>query len=132
MMKDARSVALVGLGVVLALVSSVAALQAAEPKPSVKKTFDKLLSAIQATDREAFVAEATDAIKKETTQKFMEKVHKLMGSRLKKGYEATYLGQLKKQEYQVHVWKVTFKDNGDDYLIRVALKDGKMATFNLW
>lgn len=132
MKKDARSVALVGLGVALALVSNTAALSAAKPESSVKKIFYQLLSAIQATDREAFVAEATDRVKKEITQKFMEKVHKLMGSRLKKGYEATYLGQLKKQEYQVHLWKVTFKDNGDDYLIRVALKDGKMATFNLW
>ena len=63
MTKDARSVALVGLGVALALVSNTAALSAAKPESSVKKIFYQLLSAIQATDREAFVAEATDTVK---------------------------------------------------------------------
>ena len=85
MTKDARSVALVGLGVALALVSNTAALSAAKPESSVKKIFYQLLSAIQATDREAFVAEATDTVKKEITQKFMEKRAQADGLSAKEG-----------------------------------------------
>lgn len=120
--------ALVGLVAVLALAATA---KAADPDPSVQKTFKSLLSAIQANDRDMFVANATDAVKQGLTQQVMDGLSKQFGSRLKKGYEATYLCTLKQQGLQVHLWKLTFKDDGDDIVVRVALKDGKVDGFFL-
>jgi hypothetical protein len=113
----------------LVLTADLAGAKAAEPDASVKKTLDNLLSAIQANDRKAVVANATDAVKEAVTEESVENLSKTLGTRLKKGYEAIYLGQLKQSGVRVHLWKMTFKDGGDDALIRLALKDGKINGF---
>ena len=45
--------------------------------------------------------------------------------------QTTYLCQLKQAGYQVHLWKMTFKDDSDDQIARLVLKDGKVAGFFL-
>src|SRR5262249_31086368 len=104
---------------------------AVDPDPAVKKIFDKMLNAIKDNDREAFIANGTDMVKKQTTDEGMTMLNKFLGARLKKGFEPTYLGQLKQSEHQVHLWKLTFKDDGDDILVRLAMKDGKVGGFFL-
>jgi hypothetical protein len=106
-------------------------LWAIDPDPAVKKTFDKLIGAVKANDRDAFIAEATDVVKKGVTEEVMDVISKQLGTRLKKGFEAAYLCQLKQGGRQVHLWKVTFKDGEDDVVIRVVLKDGKVDGFFL-
>ncbi len=121
---------LIGLALALTL-AATSRVQAVDPDPAVKKTFDKLMDAVKANDREAFIANGTDAVKKGMTQEIMDAVSKLLSPRLKKGYEATYLCQLKQSGTQVHLWKLSFKDGGDDVIIRIALKDGKVDGFFL-
>jgi hypothetical protein len=125
--KQSRLIQLAALVAVAALVANAAPARAADPDPTVQKTFDKLVGAIKANDRDAFVADATDAVKQAITPKVMEGLSKQLGSRLGKGYQASYLCELKQAGHQVHLWKVTFKDEGDDVVIRVAFKDGKVA-----
>lgn len=125
MKRFAHCVGMVGL----AALASFAG--AADPDPAVKKTFEKLLGAVEANDRAAFVAQATDAVKDGVTQPVMDALNKQLGARLKKGYEATYVCELRQMERQVHLWKLRFKDNGDDVVVRVALKDGKVDGFFL-
>lgn len=103
----------------------------AKPDPAVQKSFEKLLAAVEASDRDAFVAEGTDAVKEGTTAAVMDLLKEKLGSRLKKGYESTYLCVLNQAGHRVHLWKCTFKDGGDDMVIRVAIKDGKVAGFFL-
>ena len=109
----------------------VAHAQGAKANPAVQKLFDKIMDAIQKKDRDAFVAEATEEVKKGTTQEVMDAFEKALGTRLKKGFERTYLCQLKQAGHDVHLWKVTFKDGGDDLVVRIALKDGKIGGFFL-
>ncbi len=131
MKKVVSSVTFVGFIAGVALITNMTVLKAAEPDPSVQKIFKKLLTALQSNDRDAFLADATDAVKKGVTEQVMEGLNKQLGSRLKKGNEATYLCQLKQRGLQVHLWKMTFKDGGDDVVVRVALKDGKVDGFFL-
>lgn len=95
----------------------------------VQKQCDKILEAITKADRDAFVANATENIKENTTQQVMDALEKQLGTRLKKGFETAYLCQIKQAGHQVHLWKLTFKDGGDDLVIRLALKDGKVGAF---
>jgi hypothetical protein len=118
-----------GLVAVLALLLNISGSKAAEPDRAVQKSFKNLVAAVQSADRDAFVAGATEAVKQGTTQQIMDDLKKELGSRLKKGYEATYLGNLKQAGVQVNLWKLTFKDGGDDVLIRQAMKEGKVAGF---
>jgi hypothetical protein len=59
----------------------------------------------------------------------LESVSIQLSTRMKKGYDTTYLGQLKQQWSQVYLWKLVYKDGGDDTLVRLVLKDGKVAGF---
>jgi hypothetical protein len=120
--------ALAGLVALMFMLPSPSPAESPKADPSVQKVFDKLLNAIKAKDREAFVADATDEVKKETTKDAMDALEKHVGSRLKGGYEATYLCQLKKGAIQVYLWKLAFKDGGDDLLTLMALKDGKVGS----
>ena len=130
MRKSLPQFVLAGLVALLLMLSSTASGEVPKADSSVQKTFDKLLNAIKAKDREAFVADATDAVKKETTKEAMDLLEKHVGSRLKGGYEATYLCQLKKGAIQVYLWKLSFKDGGDDLVALMALKDGKVASLH--
>ncbi len=105
--------------------------RAADPDPSVQKFFDNLIGAIRSNDRDAFVANATDAVRNGTTPQVMTQLNSLLGTRLAKGLEATYLCRLKQRGHEVHLWKLTFKDGGDDVVVRVVVKDGKLAGFFL-
>jgi len=101
---------------------------AAEPGRAV---LDKLLKAVEADDYGSFVADGTDTFKAAITKERLEMVSTHLAPRMKKGYECTYLGELKQQGYQVVLWKMTYKDGGDDTLARLVLKDGKVAGFVL-
>jgi hypothetical protein len=116
---------------VVCLADRAVTLHAADASPGVQKTFDKLLAAVKANDRDMFLGDATDAVKQGTTPQIMEMLNKRLGSRLQKGYTATYLCQLKQAGHQVHLWKLNFKDGGDDVVVRVSLKDGKVDGFFL-
>src|SRR5262245_37683902 len=101
MPKHLCCVPLAALVAVLALFASTAPALAADPAPpDVQKTFDKLMGALKANDRAAFVADATDAVKQGVTQQAMDQLSKQLGARLNKGYQATYLCQLKQEGHQ--------------------------------
>ena len=125
-----RCAQLVGLTAVLALVVCISHVRAGEAAPAAaQKTFDKLLGAIKKADLDAFVADGNEAVKKGTTQTIMDDLKTAVGTRLDKGYKATYLCQLKQAGHQVYMWKVTFTDDGDDIVVRLAMKDGKVGGF---
>jgi hypothetical protein len=111
--------------------ANVGPAQAVDPDPAVKKIFDKMVNALKTGDRDAFIANGTEQVKKGVTEEVMTALTKEIGSRLKGGYDATYLCQLKQADHQVHLWKVTFKDGKDDVVFRLALKDGKVGGFFL-
>lgn len=116
------------IGLLLALVSAAGA---DEPPAATKKTFEKLIKAVEANDRAAFIADATEAVKKGMTDEVMTSVSDLLAPRLKKGYEARYLCDLKQAGHQVYLWKFSFKDGGDDVVVRIAMQDGKVDGFFL-
>ncbi len=124
-------IAALATALTIALASTAPVLSAADADPAVQKLFDKLLGAIKTNDRDAFVSDATETVKKGTTKEIMDTLNKHLAGRLNKGFEATYLCRLKQAEHQVHLWKVSFKDGGDDIVFRLALKDGKLGGFFL-
>lgn len=90
---------------------------------------DKLLKAVEANNYDNFVADGNDAFKAGITKQLLQGISAQLAPRMKKGYECSYLGQLKQQGYEVLLWKLTYKDGGDDILVKLSLKDEKVAGF---
>jgi hypothetical protein len=88
----------------------------------------KLISAVQNDDYDAFMADGNPLFKT-LTQKQFEPVSAQLSSRLKAGYTLTYFGELKQMGYHVTVWKISYKDGGDDDLAELSVKDGQVGGF---
>jgi len=104
---------------------------AAGPDEIPRPVLDKLLRAVVANDYESFIADGTPEVRAGLTKQMLGGVSAQMAPRMKSGYDATYLGELKQLGCQVHLWKLTYKDSGDDTLVRLTLKGGKVAGFLL-
>ena len=128
MSKQLRIGGVLGLLTSLTLIAMASA-QGGDADPAVQKTLDKILASIKTGDRDGFVANATDTVKEGMTKEVMDTMKEKFGERLDKGYKAAYQCQLKQVGHQVYLWKLTFKDDGDDLVARVVLKDGKLAGF---
>jgi hypothetical protein len=52
-----------------------------------------------------------------------------LSPRLKAGYNANFLCDLKQNGFDTYVWKLTFSDKGAEFLARLSLKENKVAGF---
>ena len=119
-----------GAGVVLGILAISASLCMAGNAPeTARPVLDKLLTAVAANDYANFVLDGTAAFKAGITKQMLEGVSAQLSPRLAKGYETTFLGDLKQQGAQVCLWKLAYKDGGDDTLAKLVLQDGKVAGF---
>jgi hypothetical protein len=88
----------------------------------------KLVSAIASDDYAAFVVNGNAAFQGLKKGQF-ESVVSQIGSNLKSGYDLNYLGDLNQRGYQVTLWRIRFKNGGDDLLATLSMKDGKVGGF---
>lgn len=114
--------------ITIALIASVS-LRAAEAPAEAKASFAVLLSAITANDYAACQAQGDEKFAKALTKDLFEKVQAQIAPRLKAGYEMTYLTDLHRHGHKVTLWKLTFKDGGDDALATLSMKEGKVTGF---
>lgn len=56
-----------------------------------------------------------------------ESVSKQLSSRMGEGYTTTYFGHLKQLHYQIYLWKLSFEDDGDEFVIRMTMDGDKVA-----
>jgi hypothetical protein len=119
----------VACGVCVSLALPAMPCRAGDPAEPGRSTLDTLLRAVEANDYDSFVAGASDAFKAALTKSMLQGVSGQLAPRLKKGYACSHLGELKQQGSRVLLWKLTYKDGGDDTLAKLVLKDGKVAGF---
>ncbi len=111
--------------VTLILVAMTQAAWAQAPQP-LEDLMKRMLSAAQANALDEFVAQADPSAKIGMTRQ-MQDINRELGPRIKQGYVATYWGSLNQEGYEVHVWKLEFRDGKDDYLVTLAAKNQKVA-----
>ncbi len=99
--------------------------------PAVRDAFNLLMTSIQDDDYAGFLVAVDDNFKAALTKKMFDAVVAQLASRQKNGYEAIYLDHLKRGAYTTHLWKLAFRDGGDDILAEMSLKDGKIGGFFL-
>jgi hypothetical protein len=118
-----------GIVVVLVVLAWIPILNAETDGPSTVGTVNALLTAIATNNYDALVASAAPALKSRITKETFMKVSAQLSPRLEKGYQLQYLGSLKQQGVEVFLWKITYKDGGDDLLARLVIQEGKVAGF---
>jgi len=91
----------------------------------------KMLTATQSGSRSAFVADGDASFQTDITPAMFNSLSAQFAPRLKRGYTTTFVTQLHQEGYSVYVWKVEFKDGGDDLLFTLAVKGGKVGGFFL-
>ena len=99
--------------------------------PAVRDAFNLLMTSIQDDDYAGFLVAVDDNFKAALTKKMFDAVVVQIAPRLKNGYTAAYLDQLRRGSFTTHLWKLSFQDGGDDVLGEMSLKDGKIGGFFL-
>jgi hypothetical protein len=117
---------LIAAATLLATVSAYA-----EPDQTTQVIFKNLMAATVSNNYDGFVAECDATMKAALTKPMLEGVSKQIEPRAKQGYDAQYLGELNQHGYKVHLWRLSFKDGGDDVLATLSVKDGKAGGFFL-
>ena len=92
-----------------------------------EKVFKSLIAAQTAGDYDAFIADANDAVRAALTKTQFEAASNFLNKRTSGGYETTLLGELNQHGYQVFLFRLRFKDGGDDILGTLSLKDDKVG-----
>jgi len=90
---------------------------------------DRLLTAIKDNDYDGFVSDTSASYKATLTKQIVAGINEAIAPRMKKGYNLIFLTELKQRGRKSYLWKWSFKDGGDDYSIRLWLKDGKVDGF---
>jgi hypothetical protein len=98
---------------------------------SVRPFLDRMLTAVEKNDYDTFVADTSADYKATLTTKIVADMSERLATRMKKGYDAIFLTELKQRGQKAYLWKLTFKDGGDDWTVKIWLKDGKV-TGSLW
>jgi hypothetical protein len=101
----------------------------AQPDEEARQIFSTLMAATIANDYDGFVAVCDDKMKAALTKQMLEGVSAQLKPRADQGYAADYLGELNQEGHAVHLWRLRFKDGGDDVLATLSVKDGKAGGF---
>ncbi len=110
----------------LVVVCGACGLRAQDPAPA-DALFKKMLAAEEAKDYDAFIADGTDQLKAALSKSQFDAVCNLMNSRLKGGCDSSALGELNQKGFEVHLYRLRFKDGGDDMLATLSVKNGKVG-----
>ncbi len=92
-------------------------------------TLKQMLDAVQEKSYEPFVARGDLRFKNGFTTTMFDELSRQLAPRLRQGYSMTFLTTLRQRDYLVYVWKLAFKDGKDDFLVNMAIKDGKITGF---
>lgn len=103
-------------------------IRAAEAPKEDQALFDNLITAIVKADYDSFVAEGVGSFQQMRQDQFDAAVAQL-SPRLNAGYEATYLGTIKKKGGHISLWRLAFKGLDEEALATLSVKDGKVSGF---
>ncbi len=99
---------------------------------SPRSILEKLLSALENYDYKSILADGDANFTAGLTLEKLEEISMRLSPRLSKGYNIKYLGKVKKnQGYLVYLWKLVYKDEIEEALVTLTMKDGKIAGFVL-
>lgn len=89
-----------------------------------------LLDSMARSDYPGFISQSTPEFASVGEAQFLQ-VATAIAPRLQQGYSVQYLGNLRQQGLDISVWKVSFRDQGDDLLATLNVRNGLVGGFFL-
>ncbi|HEY0712712.1 MAG TPA: RNA polymerase sigma factor, partial [Polyangia bacterium] len=107
-----------------------------------EQVLDQMLKAVLEDAYESFIQHGGDVFNAQISREIVTDLNKKFGKRLAGGYEAQALGSLRRTidkedgealagPYATHLWKVAFRDGGDDALVHLSLRNRHVIGFFL-
>ena len=115
------------LTMALALAPRLVSAEVTQDPP--EKVMKMMVEAIKAKSQKDFLAEANDTMKASLTKEMFEGVSNQMAPRLRGGYKTAFLTRLHRQDAAVFLWKLTFTDGKDEFVVTMAVQAKKVAGF---
>lgn len=109
--------------------SLVGFVSAEELQDANRALFNNQIKAISEEDYNSFIENGTFMFRNSLSKSQFSSVSKTVGKRLLAGYEKEYLGVLKQQGQKVHLWKLSYSDQGDDNLVKLVIDGQKISGF---
>ena len=118
-----------GILATLIVLAWMPALNATTDGPSTQGIVNTLLTAIATNNYDAFIYNGTPSLRSIITKETFKEASASLSPRLKKGYELQYLGSFKHDGIETFLWKIIYKDGGEDMLGELELQNDKVAFF---
>ncbi|MEG4498859.1 hypothetical protein QUB05_02440 [Microcoleus sp. F10-C6] len=97
------------------------------PSQKVIDCLQVILDATASKNYELFTTVGDAGYKTSITQKMFDEVSDQLASRLQKGYSINYFGELKQGNCQIYLWKLSFEDGGDEFVVHMTMNAEKVA-----
>ena len=108
--------------------AGLVSLSAANAPQGYEAMSSNLVSALEAGSYEQFIS-GGDASFKRLPKSQVDGISGQLAPRLKAGYTLSYLGEIKRQDAQLTLWKIAFQSGGDELFMTMGVKDGKVTSF---
>ncbi|HEX7599718.1 MAG TPA: hypothetical protein VF518_15985 [Polyangia bacterium] len=105
------------------------ALAAPTAPAAADATLARMIEAVKAESYDAFLVDADARLKQQLSRQQFEGMCGLYTKQLKKGYTLEYFGQLRQRGMAVYIWKIAVLGAQDEGLLKMVMKDGKVAAF---
>ena len=95
-----------------------------------QNVIDRLQTILDATasgNYDLFTTVDNSSYKAGITRQMFEGVSEQLAPRMEEGYTTTYFGHLKQLHYQIYLWKLSFEDGGDEFVIRMTMDGDNVA-----
>lgn len=97
------------------------------PPQNVIDCLQIILDATASGNYDLFTTIGNSSYKAGITKQMFESVSEQLAPRTQKGYSITYFGHLKQLHYQIYLWKLSFEDDGDEFVARLTMDGDKVA-----
>ncbi len=97
------------------------------PAQNILDCLQVILEATASKNYELFTTVGDAGYKTSITQKMFDDVSEQLADRLQKGYSINYFGELKQGNCQVYLWKLSFEDDGDEFVVHMTMNGDKVA-----
>ncbi|MEG4576510.1 hypothetical protein QUA56_28115 [Microcoleus sp. N3A4] len=97
------------------------------PAQNILDCLQVILDATASKNYELFTTVGDAGYKTSITQKMFDDVSEQLASRMKKGYSINYFGEIKQGNSPIYLWKLSFEDGGDEFVVHMTMNGDKVA-----
>lgn len=97
------------------------------PSQIVLDRLQTILDSLASGNYDRFLTVGNSAFQAGITQAMFQGVSEQLDRRMAQGYSIEYFGHLKQRNDAVYLWKLSFEDGGDEFVIRMTVEGDRVA-----